>query len=132
MSEWILADLNDVKAMKKTIFFLFVMLLFCSNVQRSLAQVPKQIVYQVMVLDPETHCAMPNQDVKVRIEIRKGSTSGIAVYAQDYDAHTNAAGSCFLSVDVNNNVDWTSDTYYFATLVNGELSGCSKITSLPQ
>lgn len=117
--------------MKKTVFLFLLLSLLCGNVQRALAQVPKEIVYQVMVVDPKTHATLPNQDVKVRIEIRKGSSDGTVVWKKDYDAHTNDAGSCLLTVDVNNDVEWNTDDYYLATIVDGVLSGCTKITSVP-
>ena len=95
------------------------------------ATAPKQMTYQIMVLDPQTGNIRANRDVKIRIEVRQGSETGSAVYGTDFNVHTDKTGVCNVILDIPDNVDWSTGNYFLTTLVDDELSGSSKLTSVP-
>lgn len=115
--------------MKKTLLVFMFMLLGLN--MTAFAGVPKSIAYQIMVLNPENGRIMANEKVALRIEIRQGNESGNVVFGQDFNITTDKNGTCNISLDIPENMDWSKDDYYFATLINGKLSGASRIASVP-
>lgn len=115
--------------MKKTLLVFMFMLLGLN--MTTFAGVPKSIAYQIMVLNPENGRIMANEKVALRIEIRQGNESGNVVFGQDFNTTTDKNGTCNISLDIPENMDWSKDDYYFATLINGKLSGASRIASVP-
>ena len=94
------------------------------------AQAPTAMSYQVMVVNPKNHHIMQNQEVNIRMELRKGSKSGSAAWSHDYTATTSQAGVCTLSLDFAG-VNWNDGPYYLATIVNGEEAGVSPVNAVP-
>lgn len=96
-----------------------------------LASVPLKLAYQIMVVDPQTGFIRTNDNVTLRLEVRKGSQTGTTVFGQDFNITTDKSGLCSVTLDIPESVDWSDGDYYMATLVDGELSSASSITSVP-
>lgn len=115
--------------MKKFLLSIFMMLLSINTIV--LASVPQKIAYQIMVLDPANGRIMANANVALRIEIRQGSENGTAVFGQDFNTTTDKNGTCAIMLDIPAGTNWSQGNYYFATLINGKLTGASHIASVP-
>lgn len=96
-----------------------------------MSQVPHEMSYQIMVLDPDNGKVMANEDAEIRIEIRKDSPSGEIAWSNTYSVKTNERGICNLMLEVGNDVNWENGEYYFASIINGKECGVPKITSVP-
>src|SRR5574344_95927 len=101
--------------MKKFLFLLFI--LVGINVQIMFADVPQEMTYQVMVLNPKTGAIQANKDVSIKLEIRQGSQDGTAVFSHDYDVHTDNTGCALLALQIPTSIDWSSANYYFVTIL---------------
>lgn len=112
--------------MKKIFTFLF--LLITSVV--TFAQVPAEMNYQVMVLDPATGNIKTNKEVNVKTELRKGNEKGSVVWQQEFNTTTSKSGICNLTLNLIG-VDWNDGPYYMATIVDGTECGSSKVNSIP-
>lgn len=95
------------------------------------AAIPREMNYQVMVLDPKTGNIRASVDVALSVQIRKGSADGTAVFTQNFATHTDKHGLCNLTLALPDNLDMSAGDYYFVTLLDNEVSGSVKMTSVP-
>lgn len=95
------------------------------------AGVPRKMAYQIMALNPTTGQVLANRDVNIRIELRQDKTDGQAVWHQDFEARTDEAGICQLTLEFADDIDWASADYYLATLIDGKECGASQVMSVP-
>lgn len=102
---------------------------FCTF--QAVAGVPLKIAYQIMALNPTTGQVLANRDVNIRIELRQEKTDGQAVWHQDFEARTDEAGICQLTLEFADDIDWASADYYLATLIDGKECGASQVMSVP-
>lgn len=102
---------------------------FCTF--QALAGVPRKMAYQIMALNPTTGQVLANRDVNIRIELRQDKTDGQAVWHQDFEARTDEAGICQLTLELAEDIDWASADYYLATLIDGQECGASQMMSVP-
>lgn len=102
---------------------------FCTF--QALAGVPRKMAYQIMALNPTTGQILANRDVNIRIELRQDKTDGQAVWHQDFEARTDEAGICQLTLEFADDIDWASADYYLATLIDGKECGASQVMSVP-
>lgn len=114
----------------KKIFLLFVFSAILGVLQL-VGQVPYEMTYQMMVIDPQSGHIEANKDVAVRMEVRKGEAKGEVVWAQDFDVHTDKSGQCSLVLKLSENIDWGDGEYFLATKVDGQEGGVAKLTSVP-
>lgn len=115
--------------MKKIILLFFLIASCC--IQKLSAQAPQEMAYQIMVLDPKTGKIQADEDVSIRIEIRKNAPNGSVVWEKDFNGHTDQTGVCSLTLDFSDKIDWSAESYYLATIINGTECGSPKITSVP-
>lgn len=112
--------------------FLFLLILCLLSVEtKTLAQTPKRMDYQIYVINPKTGKVIKNKDVILRIEVRKGSSTGSAAWSHDFNIKTSKSGMCDLALDFGDKVDWSNGEYYLVTLVNGMDMRSTKINSIP-
>lgn len=104
-------------------------MLSCSVV--AMSQVPNEMAYQIMVLDPDNGRVMANEEAEIRIELRKDSPTGEVAWSNTFTATTDQRGICNLTLEVGNEINWGAGEYYFATIINGKECGAPKITSVP-
>lgn len=104
-------------------------MLSCSVV--AMSQVPNEMAYQIMVLDPDNGRVMANEEAEIRIELRKDSPTGEVAWSNTFTVTTDQRGVCNLTLEVGNEVNWGAGEYYFATIINGKECGAPKITSVP-
>lgn len=97
----------------------------------SYAQVPNEMMYQVMVLDKTTSQIKSNQEVTIKIELRQGATDGQVVWSDEYKKTTNKSGICNLTLAFAEDIDWDKGPNYLAVLIDGEELGTPQITSVP-
>lgn len=102
---------------------------FCTF--QAIAGVPRKMAYQIMALNPTTGQVLANRDVNIRIELRQDKTDGQAVWHQDFEARTDEAGICQLTLELAEDIDWASANYYLATLIDGQECGASQMMSVP-
>lgn len=102
---------------------------FCTF--QAIAGVPRKMAYQIMALNPTTGQVLANRDVNIRIELRQDKTDGQAVWHQDFEARTDEAGICQLTLELAEDIDWVSANYYLATLIDGQECGASQMMSVP-
>ena len=102
---------------------------FCTF--QAAAGVPRKMAYQIMALNPTTGQVLANRDVNIRIELRQDKTDGQAVWHQDFEARTDEAGICQLTLELAEDIDWASADYYLATLIDGKECGASQVMSVP-
>lgn len=102
---------------------------FCTF--QAAAGVPRKMAYQIMALNPTTGQILANRDVNIRIELRQDKTDGQAVWHQDFEARTDEAGICQLTLEFADDIDWASADYYLATLIDGHECGTSQMMSVP-
>lgn len=102
---------------------------FCTF--QAVAGVPLKMAYQIMALNPTTGQVLANRDVNIRIELRQDKTDGQAVWHQDFEARTDEAGICQLTLEFADDIDWASADYYLATLIDGKECGASQVMSVP-
>ena len=79
--------------MKKIILLFFLIASCC--IQKLSAQAPQEMAYQIMVLDPKTGKIQADEDVSIRIEIRKNAPNGSVVWEKDFNGHTDQTGDEF-------------------------------------
>ena len=96
-----------------------------------LSQVPNEMSYQIMVLDPDNGKVIANKEAEICIELRKGSPTGDVAWSKTFTSTTDQRGICNLTLEVGNEVNWSDGEYYFATIINGKECGAPKITSVP-
>ncbi len=108
---------------------LLIAFLFCTF--HAAAGVPRKMAYQIMALNPTTGQVLANRDVNIRIELRQEKTDGQAVWHQDFEARTDEAGICQLTLEFADDIDWASADYYLATLIDGKECGASQVMSVP-
>ena len=108
---------------------LLIAFLFCTF--HAAAGVPRKMAYQIMALNPTTGQVLANRDVNIRIELRQDKTDGQAVWHQDFEARTDEAGICQLTLELADDIDWASADYYLATLIDGKECGASQVMSVP-
>lgn len=114
----------------KRLFLLFALVLTCC-VDTLRAQAPREMVYQLMVIDPDNGRIRADKDVAVRMEIRRGSETNVAVWAQEFAVHTDKAGICTMKLALSDEIDWADGEYYLAAIIDGREGGATKITSVP-
>lgn len=114
----------------KRLFLLFALVLTCC-VNTLRAQAPREMVYQLMVIDPDNGRIRADKDVAVRMEIRRGSETNVAVWAQEFAVHTDKAGICTMKLALSDEIDWADGEYYLAAIIDGREGGATKITSVP-
>lgn len=114
----------------KRLFLLFALVLTCC-VNTLRAQAPREMVYQLMVIDPDNGRIRADKDVAVRMEIRRGSETNVAVWAQEFAVHTDKAGICTMKLALSDEIDWADGEYYLAAIIDGKEGGATKITSVP-
>ncbi len=102
---------------------------FCTF--QAVAGVPRKMAYQIMALNPTTGQVLANRNVNIRIELRQDKTDGQAVWHQDFEARTDEAGICQLTLEFADDIDWASADYYLATLIDGQECGASQMMSVP-
>lgn len=102
---------------------------FCTF--QTIAGVPRKMAYQIMALDPTTGKVLANRAVSIRIELRKDTTNGPAVWHQDFKVQTDEAGVCQLTLELADSISWGAANYYMATIVDGKECGAPQITSVP-
>ena len=102
---------------------------FCTF--QAVAGVPRKMAYQIMALDPTTGQVLANREVNIRIELRKDTTNGPAVWYQDFKVQTDEAGVCQLTLELADSISWGAANYYMATIVDGKECGAPQITSVP-
>ena len=96
-----------------------------------MSQVPNEMSYQIMVLDPDNGKVIANKEAEICIELRKGSPTGDVAWSKTFTSTTDQRGICNLTLEVGNEVNWSDCEYYFATIINGKECGAPKITSVP-
>lgn len=96
-----------------------------------MSQVPNEMSYQIMVLDPDNGKVIANKEAEICIELRKGSPTGDVAWSKTFTSTTDQRGICNLTLEVGNEVNWSDGEYYFATIINGKECGAPKITSVP-
>ena len=97
----------------------------------AMSQVPNEMAYQIMVLDPDNGRVMANEEAEIRIELRKDSPTGEVAWSNTFTATTDQRGICNLTLEVGNEINWGAGEYYFAAIINGKECGAPKITSVP-
>lgn len=95
------------------------------------AGVPQKLAYQIMVVNPSTGAIKANENVAIRLEIRKASADGTVAFGQDFTATTNNSGLCSVVLDVPEGTNLSDDDYYMVTIVDSKFSGASLMTSVP-
>lgn len=111
--------------------FFFAVAAFLLAGMATMAQTPNEMQYQLLVTNQQTGEIKASQKVEVRIEVRKDSPKGNAVWAQTYETESDKRGLCNLTLDFGDKVDWSNGSYYLATLIDGEEAGAPKLTSVP-
>ena len=95
------------------------------------AQVPNEMNYSVMLLNPTTGKVMANETAKIRLELRVGSTNGDAVWGQDFEVTTDKSGVVQLVLKFTDDIDWSQGNYFLAMKVNDQEVGCPQMRSVP-
>lgn len=119
-----------ITTLRRTLWVaLLVAFSFCTF--QAVAGVPRKMAYQIMALDPTTGQVLANREVNIRIELRKDTTNGPAVWYQDFKVQTDEAGVCQLTLELADSISWGTANYYMATIVDGKECGAPQITSVP-
>lgn len=119
-----------ITTLRRTLWVaLLVVFSFCTF--QAVAGVPRKMAYQIMALDPTTGQVLANREVNIRIELRKDTTNGPAVWYQDFKVQTDEAGVCQLTLELADSISWGTANYYMATIVDGKECGAPQITSVP-
>jgi len=95
------------------------------------AQVPNEMNYSVMLLNPTTGKVMANETAKIRLELRVGSTNGDAVWGQDFEVTTDKSGMVQLTLKFTDDIDWSQGNYFLAMKVNDQEVGAPQMRSVP-
>lgn len=95
------------------------------------AQVPNEMNYSVMLLNPTTGKVMANETAKIRLELRVGSTNGDAVWGQDFVVTTDKSGVVQLVLKFTDDIDWSQGNYFLAMKVNDQEVGAPQLRSVP-
>ncbi len=95
------------------------------------AQVPNEMNYSVMLLNPTTGKVMANETAKIRLELRVGSTNGDAVWGQDFEVTTDKSGMVQLTLKFTDDIDWSLGNFFLAMKVNDQEVGCPQMRSVP-
>jgi len=95
------------------------------------AQVPNEMNYSVMLLNPTTGKVMANETAKIRLELRVGSTNGDAVWGQDFEVTTDKSGMVQLTLKFTDDIDWSLGNFFLAMKVNDKEVGAPQILSVP-
>lgn len=111
----------------RNIFFVAAMCLCLA----AMSQVPNEISYQVLVLDPDNGKVLANETAEIRIELRKNTPTGEVAWSETFSATTDKRGMCNLTLSLDDNLDWSNNSYYFAAIINGKECGAPKMTSVP-
>lgn len=114
---------------KRNLMLFFAMIAMAS-IDTITAQVPSEMQYQVMVLNP-TGGIRANENVNMAIELREGSQNGTLVWKRDSVFATNKNGICNLTLNFGKNINWANGNFYLATIIDGKESGIAKIMSVP-
>jgi len=107
------------------------LVLVTANVCSVNAGVPKNLTYQILIIDPASGAIKANQSAKVTLEIREGSESGTAVLSQEFNVTTDKSGICTVSLSIPETMDWSSGNFYLATLIDDKEAGVANISSVP-
>ena len=95
------------------------------------AQVPNEMNYSVMLLNPTTGKVMANETAKIRLELRVGSTNGDAVWGQDFEVTTDKSGMVQLTLKFTDDIDWSQGNFFLAMKVNDQEVGAPQIRTVP-
>ena len=95
------------------------------------AQVPNEMNYSVMLLNPTTGKVMANETAKIRLELRVGSANGDAVWGQDFEVTTDKSGVVQLVLKFTDDIDWSQGNYFLAMKVNDQEVGAPQMRSVP-
>ena len=95
------------------------------------AQVPNEMNYSVMLLNPTTGKVMANETAKIRLELRVGSTNGDAVWGQDFEVTTDKSGMVQLTLKFTDDIDWSLGNFFLAMKVNDQEVGCPQMRTVP-
>ncbi|MBQ8713710.1 MAG: hypothetical protein IJ552_00720 [Prevotella sp.] len=95
------------------------------------AQVPNEMNYSVMLLNPTTGKVMANETAKIRLELRVGSANGDAVWGQDFEVTTDKSGMVQLTLKFTDDIDWSQGNYFLAMKVNDQEVGAPQMRSVP-
>lgn len=119
------------------------LLLVCFISLNVLAQVPQKMSYQAIIHDANNNL-IKNQQVKIRISILKGSTTGSVSYSETQSINANTNGLVTLEIGMGTvvsgsfaSIDWSSGSYYVKTEIdpsggtNYTINGASQLLSVP-
>ena len=107
------------------------------------AQVPDSFQYQAVLRNADGSIAS-NEPLEVKIRIHQGSADGTVVFEEEHTTSSTASGIITLKVGEGSNtsretlfvdIDWSSDVYFFETLVDRgtgfESLGSQQLLSVP-
>lgn len=112
----------------RKITLLFLVTLFTTT---GWGQVPCEMQYSLMVLDPTSGQVLTGRDVALTLELRQGSATSAAVWSQGFNVKTDQSGFCQLTLSMPDTIDWGKGNYYMALLVDGKEAGAPKLTAVP-
>lgn len=104
---------------------LLLLLLSAAFVKVAFGQTPTQMQYSLRLSD------QVSEEISVRMELRRDSMGGEAVWFQLFDTTTDASGTCTLTLDFGNSIDWGRGPYYIVAMVGDKEIGGSILTSVP-